>query len=259
MLSSAGTRSSSTSCSLSSTSWCSVPIASAMRRAATPSLRAPSSNASVNVCTGPRAARFARFVMEDESIPEERKTASGTSLIRCSLIQSTSISENCSSFRSSRGAAGEMSQKRSRRCARPPPSNTLNSPGRTASTPLIAVFGPGTNPFHATEAAAAGSSRGFTSSPDASSARTSEANASAQLPSASGLRARYTGLIPNGSRARRSVRATGSQLANANMPRNSRTASAPLRASIRSMTWVSPVESKRSPPARSRSRSSWKL
>ena len=164
-------------------------MARAIARATRPSLNSSSSKARVKVCTAPRPARFARFATADESIPPERNTPRGTSETRCSRTLSSSTAESSSSVATGPVPGSGNDQYGPERRSVPSSRYTASSPGSSDSTPSTAVRGPTTKPFQATEAAAQRSSRGVPRSPEARSARTSEAKATDQLPSGSGLRA----------------------------------------------------------------------
>ena len=113
--------------------------------------------------------------------------------------------------------------------------------------PTIAVSGDITNPFHTKDAIALGLSLGLPSNSDARMALSSEAKTSDHSPPGSVFRARYSGLIPNGSRAITSLRSLVSQKANANIPRSQRMAWLPCMLKARSITTVSPVDRKLCP------------
>ena len=125
-----------------------------------------------------------------KSTPPERKTARGTSLARWSLSPSSRIAARPSSSMVGSGARSGMRQKSSWRTSLPAPSNSSSRPGQRRSTPLTAVPGPTTNPFHTLLATACGLRRGVPSSPEASRARSSEAKATDQPASGSDDRAR---------------------------------------------------------------------
>ena len=78
---------------------------------------------------------------------------------------------------SDRGRARGCARSPARESGAPSPSNSSRRPGQRSSTPLTAVPGPTTKPFHTLLATACGSRRGVPSSPEASRARSSEAKA----------------------------------------------------------------------------------
>ncbi len=255
MLSSAGSSSPANASSRRTISRCSVPIARAMACAAAPSSNSFSSKARVKVCTGPRPARWARLATAEESTPPERKTPSGTSDARWSRTHSSSAAAISSSPMGGAVPGVGRCQNSPPRTRRPSGESTWNSPGRSERMPSTAVRGPTTKPFQAIEAAAVGSRRGVPSSPEASSARTSEAKATVHPDLGSAEVATYSGLMPRGSRASSSVRRAGSQNASANIPRRAGSASSARWASTRRRTSASPVERTSSPAWRSSARS----